>query len=1478
MRANQTQKHQRIPVDGAGDDGFNQDSVFQRASGSTMTSVNASGSGGRRRDEEAPKPGSAASSVVRQTHGGITDNVDSPEGHASRNASPHPDHLSSRSRSPAASFAVSEPPSIASKSKTEDEWDRMEEDNPFARNEHRDFPRFASSPFPSPPPPRPPPPHPPHGVPADTGSPLHRTVPPLDQAGNNLSYPVDTKVEADSSHSPNRPNSMRDMTMSTFSILKALHTRSTEQRLQLHVVTGPETPWIAQFVNIRWYHLHGDCMNFVQFREACLGVQDISARMKTLISKTLKKIENDELKVFSRGSYIEPGTVIRGEETDRDDPQSIIFSCVPYFHIQPQGRSASDIQDDLYPPRTLMETLYPYEHVRERDLEQAFRRYRRSAKSSANDIIHVPSLWIMNIGRHAVVTCGHRPFVSELGKLIRVAKEDVKSLKASSPVAFGDAAAPGVRNVRLMDHNGHVLLYPLSECRSYFQLEQKVRELIPLGYGVTRDRFQLRYTSRPVTPDSQPVIRKLLPRQWKDLINDGNHIFIDVSISMQEDKEEEAEDELHTSVSNATIPKSLVPPFSEWKFGAHVDGAVAVQHTYNEVFGNIRRKRVRDYFEDVGSALVQKYGDQAIPGVTFEQLRIGVELLLHATRAKDDASRKTLHELIVYDQISSIIMAFSKLVGIAQQLSRLFVADVNHTPFRRVWGSISRIRELIEEIEKRGSAGVEAGRPWDWTIRLPDPEADSKPSASDCDLFVSRIVSGDWNASSFSKTLRNAIESCPCCIRGETYQTQQSALYHLRGHFPQTGARNAPGDLFDAKEQIGIEWLRTEEQVIVEESNRQCLSILNRAVFHSKGFVNQLKELADGVQQEDGEIFSAYSFATGLVDTLEEIAGYYILAGQSLYDSSYQTYAQNGHKLVWVLRSRSTASSRLAARLRSLNRRSEWVSDSILTARKQLCSMARSQDSSGRWSLPAEYICSWVMRHLLLRPVSKNMSVLELYQEYLSTLQFQVNHHPTKKLLRSTHLLQEELSALEQVNSWQIKLVHDYCRVLDDRTYQSKSRYQSAVYAHVAPLLTSCLEYLTDIHDDYGYLERRCGPLSEAIKQSAEINAEDHGKAILVFTLVTTIFLPLSFVSSYLGMNTSDIRDMEDKQTLYWQIAIPLTVFTIVVMLIIAYKGDYIRSQASSIYHGLNGKQDTSIRGISVAQRKRATRDQMELTSTTGYTSLAGSSAFAPYGLHKHITRSTSVYHHKDPEHYTASRNAGNPYHSSRDAQQSFPPPSAPIFPPGPPAQYTNRQTPQQSPVDRYRYPQASVEPPKEHDSYGYSMYDKGIPPTTRPRRRPLDIASQYHNHSGPRDFRYSHRQLAGHQDTYGDARTTHWAPQVYPYDPALGYNDNTETNPFAPLDRRASEHMRSLSTLYPYGINPFALGNNVSALVPGPYDHYPDHKQDEWHSYGGTAAPHHSTMEHGVSTFAPPASNARARARARFHRRDVDADNISVL
>jgi hypothetical protein len=73
--------------------------------------------------------------------------------------------------------------------------------------------------------------------------------------------------------------------------------------------------------------------------------------------------------------------------------------------------------------------------------------------------------------------------------------------------------------------------------------------------------------------------------------------------------------------------------------------------------------------------------------------------------------------------------------------------------------------------------------------------------------------------------------------------------------------------------------------------------------------------------------------------------------------------------------------------------------------------------------------------------------------------------------------------------------------------------------------------------------------------QLVNIRLEDHGKAIMVFTIVTIVFLPLSFVTSFFGMNVSDIRNMTQNQSIFWIVAASLTTVIVATALMVAFYG-----------------------------------------------------------------------------------------------------------------------------------------------------------------------------------------------------------------------------------------------------------------------------------------------------------------------------------
>lgn len=76
------------------------------------------------------------------------------------------------------------------------------------------------------------------------------------------------------------------------------------------------------------------------------------------------------------------------------------------------------------------------------------------------------------------------------------------------------------------------------------------------------------------------------------------------------------------------------------------------------------------------------------------------------------------------------------------------------------------------------------------------------------------------------------------------------------------------------------------------------------------------------------------------------------------------------------------------------------------------------------------------------------------------------------------------------------------------------------------------------------------------------IIADSHNNAIFVFTGVTIIFLPLSFFTSYYGMNVKGIQDTSENTKYFWKIC-GSAAFVIVMVTIAFGLRNHIRRRLS---------------------------------------------------------------------------------------------------------------------------------------------------------------------------------------------------------------------------------------------------------------------------------------------------------------------------
>jgi Mg2+ and Co2+ transporter CorA len=176
--------------------------------------------------------------------------------------------------------------------------------------------------------------------------------------------------------------------------------------------------------------------------------------------------------------------------------------------------------------------------------------------------------------------------------------------------------------------------------------------------------------------------------------------------------------------------------------------------------------------------------------------------------------------------------------------------------------------------------------------------------------------------------------------------------------------------------------------------------------------------------------------------------------------------------------------------------------------------------------------------------------------------------------------VQEELNIIISIMEQQIELVSSLQNILKPERARRQSHAATRPYKyttatsippadistyrqlsfsnHLADPSAQLLDNLEREYADLVDLRDNSNTLINRTIQLVNIRLEDHGKAILVFTIVTIIFLPLSFISSFFGMNFSDIRDMERTQRLFWLVAGCLTVGTVGFSFFLAFYGGTI--------------------------------------------------------------------------------------------------------------------------------------------------------------------------------------------------------------------------------------------------------------------------------------------------------------------------------
>jgi hypothetical protein len=830
--------------------------------------------------------------------------------------------------------------------------------------------------------------------------PIRDVVPPTDSEGNKLSFTVDTThrralpqakghgTDSDGLDTKDAPRAP----VETLRITRAM-SAETEGRsmVQIHVLPGPENFQLRQSVKMTWYHITLERLDFTRFKNICLDVPHLSDRMKRLTWDLLGKIEKEKVNAYLDGMFIEPGTVLRADERGQTDPQSVIFSCIPYFDLQaPAKKATTGPGDRLFPARTLMQSYYPYEPVRERDAEQAYRKF---GNDHSGKIIHVPNFWMMNIGSSVVVTCGRQPLSAEMVKSITTVEEEIKLLGAQ------DGSKDTLTRVRLTDWDGRVFIFPLDTCRSYFQLEQRAKEL---RYTACASMYGKPIRLQQTTPRG---VMTADPRTWKSIIQRTDVVFIDLATA--DEKETNGPQD---SLSTMTVDSSIsVPPFFHWPHGT-TDTAVRVNRkvpisvpTYTpgpmsclEHAEKVMMSEVLEDYETINAVdktFTSTVYYQGLPEQSYDDLCTRIKSFRSTTvGVKLSEPCSTHHQTIIKNQCTEIAEQATDFFKVVHATIALFVSDVDKSSMlRKVWGAMAVIIERAVEIQHRGAQDLDSDDAW--SIRNPVRDSlllSALPAGADADFVRS-------------------VKRCRKCRSIGAFDSQTAAFEHLRKHMkttPPPGEEVTSSTFRDTSQpaQNPIsdahlkDWVLDMNQHSLEETNEGALKILTLACETARDLFVQAKQLARGVQNEDGQMSPLYKLPHQLIEAFRNICVFYMATERALHhtEETYKEYAslvdeRNDDRLPYS-----------KGGLDVLKRFGDSARQSLLISRHELCWQVRSDpplDVFSHLSVGPEYVCAWLMRRLLVQPLDKRMTVGDMYREYVST----IVSTPTSFLLCNNH-------------------------------------------------------------------------------------------------------------------------------------------------------------------------------------------------------------------------------------------------------------------------------------------------------------------------------------------------------------------------------------------------------------------------------------------------------------------------------------------
>ncbi|KAJ5273796.1 hypothetical protein N7478_008921 [Penicillium angulare] len=437
------------------------------------------------------------------------------------------------------------------------------------------------------------------------------------------------------------------------------------------------------------------------------------------------------------------------------------------------------------------------------------------------------------------------------------------------------------------------------------------------------------------------------------------------------------------------------------------------------------------------------------------------------------------------------------------------------------------------------------------------------------------------------KQLYEDIDDCPRCGRGRRFSTRAEALEHLSAsHFavPLAGPSVQQQDT-----SYQSAWVMTYGEYLTFICRTDVQKILQQLQEHLTILEEMALQIQHGVSEKGKFDRDTYRIPSGLVDAFQYLLMTVVTAAHMVKSIHVdrEAYADPDPPVSFLPFRDLYKVTQFGAQAEASMEKAE--NDIVL-----MTHTGEISDVVTYEVVSPSLVLALVMDEIHCRDSNNSpVNMLDVYRSYMQTLvcpnilcidskifmevtlanlvsasdqQYKAIRNPRRRLLQDIYLFQEELVMTYKILETQIDTLNNYRNVLRPSSFRITTESRASSFNLEVVQLEKLIDRLDADFEAIEDLTEDIESLATMTRNGVDVRQEDQGKTILVFTIVTVVFTPLSFVTSYLGMNTTDIRNMTNTQTLFWAVSIPLTMLIIITVLFVAFQAERLREAIEVLF------------------------------------------------------------------------------------------------------------------------------------------------------------------------------------------------------------------------------------------------------------------------------------------------------------------------